>query len=59
VSRSGREAETDKARTEVNESPGNKIVTHDAQGQLLAGKNRSHSYNLRSRIVSPLPEQNE
>jgi hypothetical protein len=52
VSRSVQEAETDKARTEVNESPGNT----DAQEQLSASKNKNHSFNLRSRIMSPLPE---
>jgi hypothetical protein len=59
VGRSGREAETDKARSEVNDPPGNKILTQDTQEQMLAGKDRSHSYNLRSRVVSPHPEQNE
>jgi hypothetical protein len=43
VSRSGREAETDKARSELNDPPGNKILTQDTQEQMLAGKDRSHS----------------
>jgi hypothetical protein len=56
VSRSEREAETDKEQVEVS-SQGSEQMLANTRNETSPGKNRraavNHSYNLRSRIESP------
>jgi hypothetical protein len=60
VSRSERETETDKEQAEAVRSPGSDHMMSDTRNITSLGKDypgSSHSYNLRSRIIS-LPKFN-
>jgi hypothetical protein len=52
VSRSGQETERDKARTEVNRSPGSAQLIISTQENASPGMKKIHSYNLRSKTES-------